>query len=140
MLSHPQLNQLQKLQNKCVQLINPYLHVENNYLTYNIPKLSQMIWLGNVKRWHQCGLSILPKNLALSMISDHNEKSLIASHRYPTRSRKVPRLPNIQNKLYHESLLFKGLSDYMKLSAEMRKIKNISAFVFKGKELSLTIG
>ena len=109
-LSHSQSNQLQKLQNKCVQLINPYLHVENNYLTYNIPNLHQMIWLGNVKIWHQCSLGILPKNLALSMTGDHNAKSLIASHRYRTRSRKVPRIPNIQNKLYHESFLFKGLS------------------------------
>ena len=73
------------------------------------------------------------------MTSDHNEKSLIASHRYQTRSKKVPRLPNIQNRLYYESFLFKGLSDYMKLNAEMRKIKNISTFVLKAKELSLTV-
>ena len=139
MLSHSRLNQLQKLQNKCFQLINPYLHVENNYLTYNIPKLRQMIWLGNVKLWHQCGLGLLPKNLALSITSDHNEISLIASHWYQTRSKKVPRLPNIQNRLYHESFLFKGLSDYMKLTAEMRKIKNISTFVLKAKELYLTV-
>ena len=73
------------------------------------------------------------------MTSDHNEKSLIASHQYQTRSKNVPRLPNIQNRLYYESFLFKGLSDYMKLNAEMRKIKNISTFVLKAKELSLTV-
>ena len=139
MLSRSQLNQLQKLQNKCIQLINPYLHVENNYLTYNIPKLRQMIWLGNVKLWHQCGLGLLPKKLALSMTSDHNKKSLNVSHWYQTRSKKVPRLPNIQNRLYNESFLFKGLSDYMKVSAEIRNIKKISTFVLKAKEQSLTV-
>ena len=139
MLSHHQLNQLHKLQNKCVQLINPYLHVENNYQTYKIPKLHQMIWLGNVKLWHQCSLGTLPKNLAQSMTSDHNEKSLIASHKYLTRGRKVPRLPNIQNKLYYDSFLFKGLSDYMKLNADIRNIKKISVFVSMAKELALTM-
>ena len=119
-----------------VQLINPYLHVENNYQTYNIPKLHQMIWLGNVKLWHQCSLGTLPKNLAQSMTSDHNEKSLIASHKYLTRSRKVPRLPHIQNKLYCDSFLFKGLSDYMKLNAEMRKIKKILCVCIYGKRIS----
>ena len=79
--------------------------------------------------WHQCSLGALPKNLALSMTSDHNEKSLIASHNYLTRNRKVPRLPNVQNKLYCNSFLFKGLSDYMKLNAEMRKIKKTSVCI-----------
>ena len=137
MLSHQQLNQLQKLQNKCVQLINLYLHVENNYQTYKIPKLHQMIWLGNVKLWHQCSLGTLPKNLAQSMTSDHNEKKPhFASHKYLTRGRKVPRLPNIQNELYYDSFLFKGLSDYMKLNADMRKIKKNLCVCIYGKRIS----
>ena len=74
------------------------------------------------------------------MTSDHNEKSLIVSHNNLTRSRKVPRLPNIQNKLYCDSFLLKGLSDYMKLNAEMRKIKKTSVFVSMAKELALTVG
>ena len=139
MLSHQQLNQLQKLQNKCVQLINPYLHVENCYETYKIPKLHQMIWLANVKLWHQCSLGRVPKNLGTSMTSDHNRKSLAATHTHHTRSRKVPRLPRVQNRLYCESFLFRGLSDYMKLNVETRNIKKYTTFVSKAKELSRKI-
>ena len=128
LLSRTMMNKLQKLQNKCVQLIDPNAKLARIYEANNIPKLDQLTQLECCKLWQRHYLKLLPAKLAAIMAKDSNQHSLKKTHRYGTRNKHVLNTPLATNLYYRNSFLVKGLTMYQKINNGTRSLKDIEIF------------
>ena len=128
MISRVKLNKLQKLQNKCVQLIDPNIRVEKLFIENSIPKLDQMIQIECCKLWQRHYLKLLPTKPADLMSKDSNQHSLKKNHRYGTRNKNVLNTPLATNSLYRNSFFVNGLTKYQKISQNIRNLKDIELY------------
>ena len=135
MINKSQIKRLQKLQNTSVRQIDSRKHTEEIYRIHKIPKIEQLILLENTKLWHKHQTNQLPPRLQKLMTEDHTQSTLLRIHKYPTRNKCVPKLPDSKNNSYQKSLFVKGLADYQKLPFEVRQLKNCKQFITKMKEL-----
>ena len=135
MINKSQIKRLQKLQNTSVRQIDSRKHTEEIYCIHKIPKIEQLILLENTKLWHKQQTNQLPPRLQKLMTEDHTRSTLLRKHKYPTRNKCVPKLPDAKNNSYRKSLFVKGLADYQKLPFEVRQLKNCKQFITKMKEL-----
>ena len=71
LIPSPKLKKLQKLQNKCVQLIDPRNCIDKIYREHKIPKISEMITLECCKLWQRHSLGLLPTKLESLMSRDN---------------------------------------------------------------------
>ena len=122
------LSKLQKMQNKCVQLIDPSLAIEKIYKEHKIPRLTEMIFTECCKLWHRYTLKLLPSKLSAIMTKDSRQKSLIKTHRYGTRNKKVLNTPLAMTNLYKNSFFVSGLTKYQRLQQTTRDIRDIDLF------------
>ena len=122
------LSKLQKMQNKCVQLIDSKLSVGELYKEHKIPKLNEMIFMECCKLWHRHTLRLLPSKLSTIMTKDSKQKSLVKSHRYGTRNKKVLNTPLAVTNLYKNSFFVSGLTKYQRLQQTTRDILDIDLF------------
>ena len=135
MINKSQIKRLQKLQNTSVRQIDSRKHTEEIYHIYQIPKIEQLVLLENAKVWHKQQTNQLPLRLQKLVTEDHSQSTLLRIHKYPTRNKRVPKLPYAKNNSYQKSLLVKGLADYQKLPFEIRELKNYKQFVTKVKDM-----
>ena len=122
------LSKLQKIQNKCIQLIDPTLAVEKIYKEHKIPRLSEMIFIECCKLWHRHTLRLLPSKLSAIMTKDSKQKSLTKAHKYGTRNKKVLNTPLAMTNLYKNSFFVSGLTKYQRLQQMTRDIRDIDLF------------
>ena len=71
MINSDDKQKLQKLQDKCVQLIDLKKSVENIYRDHRILKLSQLVELENYKVWYKHYHNMLPNKFSRLMREDH---------------------------------------------------------------------
>ena len=62
------------------------------------------------------------------MISDAGGKSLKKTHKYMTRNKSIPNLPQIKLNAYQKSFLVKSISLYSNLSSKFTSCQNLGRF------------
>ena len=107
MLNQSQLKKLQKLQNKCIQLINGKPATSDNYQSLKLLKFAEIVKLQNLKLGHQVQHSQLPERILDVCMSDTHSKSLVKLHGYQTRRKLEPNHPKIQRTLVQNQFPFK---------------------------------
>ena len=102
-----QITKLQKLQTKCLQLVQSNQTKSNPNRDFGFLTIDEMISLENMKFGYKLVHQILPQKIAEICNVDRTDQSLSKSHQYSTRNKSVPNLPRNMNKLYRESFLCK---------------------------------
>ena len=128
-----QLNKLQKLQTRCLQLVyNKQTNINLNK-TLGSLTIEEMIQLENMKFGHKLVHQMLPQKIVEICYEDSRQHSVIKIHQYSTRNKIVPNLPKNMNKLYRESFLCKGPQSWLTLSVETRERYSLKSFINKCK-------
>ena len=125
MITETQLKHLQKLQDKCVQLISPQRNTKNIYEENRILNLRELLRLENVKTWYKHKTRILPTQLHANMSNDAHHLSLVKTHKYDTRNKGIINMPLAKNKCYKTSFLSKGLLDFINCPTEIKNASNL---------------
>ena len=132
--SKEQIIKLQKLQTKCLQLVQSNQIKSNTNENLGILTINEMIRLENMKFGYKLVHQMLPQKIVEICYVDNKHQSLINSHQYSTRNKSVPNLPRNMHKLYRESFLCKGPQSWLTLSVETREKYNLKMFIKKCKE------
>ena len=142
MISNTQLNTMQRLQNKAIQLVNPkQTKVENTYKTLEILKIKEAIIVKNCKMIYKLEHNKhnkLPGKLPLLFNIDNTGRSLKKTHKYNTRTKNIPKIPKVQTKQYKNSFLCNCITDYQTVPIELRELTNSKIFSKKLKSLVLS--
>ena len=136
MLTEGQLSKLQRLQDNCVSMLNN--STTPDYTGLKILKVRELIKLENYKFTHKLIHQELPDKVIKAAMSDHKGNSLMKSHPYSTRKKKLISTPSNANTNYLNSILCKGVSNFKTLSAETRDTPSYKSFVSKCKKQLLT--
>ena len=97
-----------------------------------------MIEIEQCKLGYKLCHSLLPKALTDSMTKDHQEGKLGKAHRYHTRNKTTPNLPNVTSDMYRSSFLFKSVALYGKLDEKIKNSPSVTIFVKRCKEMHLS--
>ena len=108
MVSVIQMNKLIKLQNRCVQQINPTVSLVDTYAMHSLLKLPQIIQLEQIKLGYKLSHNMLPSQVAREMLTDQKSQSIVKTHKYQTRKKTIPNRPNIRCQLYRSSYLYQA--------------------------------
>ena len=136
--SKEQLNRLQKLQTKCLELIQDKKPNTNLNKTLGILSIEDMVKLENMKFGYKLVHWMLLQKIIEICCKDSKQESLTKTHHYSTRNKRVPNLPRNMNKLYRESFLCKGPQSWLTLSVETKGTCNLKAFTNKCKKSLLS--
>ena len=134
MITSEDMKKLQRIQNKCVQLIDLKMSVDEIYRTHKILNITQMIDLENYKIWFKHYQNRLPVRLSKLMNEDQYGKSLIKEHKYNTRRKNEINSPLATVNRYQSSFLVKGFQTYSRLPLEIKNVPNLNYFVHKCKQ------
>ena len=129
-----QMKKLQKLQNKCLKYILPNYNPAELNSKLQILKIKDMVQLSNWKFGFKFITRQLPPRIITICSEDSNNQSLLPTHQYNTRNKRLPNLPKIANKLYRESFLIKGPRSILTLPLELQQTKNLKTFSSKCKK------
>ena len=129
MLSKQLITKLTNAQCKAVALIDPSKKTEELFRRYKILKVTNLIHLELCKLGYKLCHDLLPTKLAENMRKDHKQLSIKKTHKYPTRSKKIPNLPQVAGAKYRSSFLYNCIKAYGELDHTMRQAKNLSIFV-----------
>ena len=119
---------LTNAQRKAVKLIDTSMGIDEVFSHYNILTLEQLTRLEQCKLGYKLCNNLLLTSLSMSMKLDHNNQSIVKSHRYPTRNKSVPNLPTATDSKYCTSFLFKAITEFSGLNAALHDAKTLSAF------------
>ena len=138
MLKTCQLKKLQKLQNKCIELITGRTPTVNCYQSLKVLRVAQLIKLQNLKLGHKVQYPQLPTMILKACTSDVQGKSLQKGHGYNTRRKEEPNHPKLQTDWYKTSFLVKSIVDFQGLPTNVRNIENFDLFISSCKSFLLT--
>ena len=138
MISSTQLSNLQKLQDKSVQLISPYTDLQQIYKKQKILQVHQLVTLENIKLWYKHTRKLLPTKLQENMSLDHLNTTLTKTHHYNTHQKTTANLPLAKNKYYKSSFLSQGLSSFQKSPDDVKNACTITACMKIAKRHLLT--
>ena len=124
-----QINKLQKIQMKCLELIHGKQPALNLNKELGILTIESMIRLENMKFGYKLINQMLPQKITETCFVDSKQQSITKSHNYSTRNKSVPNLPKNMNKLYRESFLCKGPQSLMTLSLETKEKCSLKSFI-----------
>ena len=129
MLSKQLITKPTNAQSKAVALIDPSKKIEELFRRYKILKVTDLIHLELCKLGYKLCHDLLPKKLAENMRKDHNQVSIEKTHKYATRSKKIPNLPQAAGVKYRSSFLYNCIKAYGEIDSIIRQAKNLSVFV-----------
>ena len=135
MLQRSLIKKLNRLQKEAIRLIDAKIPETDLYRSHKIPSFVNMIELEQCKLRYKLCHSLLPKALTDSMTKDHQECKLGKVHRYHTRNKTTPNLPNVTSDMYRSSFLFKSVTLYSKLDEKIKNLPSVTIFVKRCKEL-----
>ena len=138
MLSCSQIDNIQKAQSTALKLIEPRLSVDEIMNKHGILKFEDMIQLEQCRLGYKLIHNQLPTKLASDMTVDHRSQSIQKTHRYQTRNKSIPNLPNVLNSKYRSSYLFQLIKYYATLEESVRQLPTLRMFTRKCKETLLT--
>ena len=96
-----------------------------------------MVKLEQCKLGYKLCHDLLPNALSNNMKRDHRNESIIKTHKYPTRNKTIPNLPNVLGKKYRSSFLFNAIKLYSALDNEIQSSVNLSIFASRCKRCYL---
>ena len=112
MLRESQLAKLQKLQNKCINLIDRRnIGLSTKYKENRLLKIKDIIQLENNKLGFKLIKGGLPAKVHECLCTDHSNKKLTKLHNYNTRNKASPNIPLAKSEKYKRSFLRVGLPD-----------------------------
>ena len=123
------LSKLQKVQNKCIELINGQTATLENFELLGILQLSDLIKLENCKFGFKLINGSLPEKITSLIVSDHTGKNLSKLHRYNTRHKNLLNKPKASSKAYPDCIIYKGTDALQSLKAETREKPNLQSFI-----------
>ena len=139
MLTTTSLTKLQKLQDKCIHLIDRNkIALENKYSNNRILRIKEILLLENCKIGYKLLNKQLPETIQITLSTDHTTKSLTKSHMYNTRYKQKPNNPMVKGKHYKNSFLHACLNDLQPFMAITKKSRNIKHFASLVKRELLT--
>ena len=122
------LSNLQKLQNKGVALINNLPADIKTYKKLNILRIKELLKLENCKFGYKLFHPELPPWIEEFSKTDQHGNSLIKSHVYNTRNRKLLNKPLARNVKYKSCIIYIGTSALEPLQVEMKMKPNLLMF------------
>ena len=131
MASCDNLNNIRKIQNKCMKMIWPKSLAKNTFKELNLLDLTKLIDLENKKLGYKISKKLLPAHMLEIIQSDSKNKTPMKKHKYNMRNKKTPYLPKTKSSVYQCSFLYCGLQSLTKLSPELLSQSNIKSFVNK---------
>ena len=137
MMSVENKNKLEKLQNKCIQIIDPISPLAEIYKQNKILKINQLVLLENCKTWYKCYHNLLPNRLSKLMKEDQHGSKLEKKHKYETRKKEEINLPLATSQLYRNSFYVLGLKEFSQLCTEIKEEKQYKRFVCHCKDYLL---
>ena len=117
-------SKLEKMQKKCLELINK----TGTYETLKILKLRDLVTLENLKFGYKLINNILPKKVHQCANTDHKGFSLQKTHKYNTRNKNIPNVPNAKNSTYLSSVFCKGPMEFCKLPQTTKTLNSYTLF------------
>ena len=136
-LCHSKINKLQKLQNKCVQLLDENKSLHLIYKDGRILRIKEIIKLENIKFGYRKLNNLLPVTISRSLSMDAKKRDLTKKHKYSTRLKFIPNLPNCQTKGYLDSFLCQWIKDIAQVQPLLLQSSNIKLFTKQMKNVIL---
>ena len=141
MLQSSQLKKLQKLQNKCINLID-----QNKYGIYEKANRNQILTVNELIELELCKIGykfvnkLLPIKVHEALLTDSRLGSLEKSHEYSTRYKILAKQPLAKNRQYKDSFLCKSMKMFQPLLFITQDCDNIQHFIRKFKNTKFAIG
>ena len=129
MTTKDNLNRIQMLQNKCVELISKDKNIDTKFKNLKIYKIPELIKLQEIKIGYRLVNKQLPNKIIQQLQSDSNKKSLAKIHPYNTRGKNIPNLPKVTRTSYINSYLYQSIKQFMLLPLDLRNMPNLSLFI-----------
>ena len=125
-IQQAQIRKLQKLQNKCVQLIDmTWSDLTTKYRENRILKVPEMIDLQLAKIGYKLLKKELLKRILEIISTDPSSKSLTKTHNYGTRYKSVQNVPHVLNKKYSNSFLCRTVQTIQPLLLITNELRNL---------------
>ena len=106
MLSKKQNKNLARLQHTAISLIDPTMSTVEITKKYRILGLEKIMRLEQMKIGYKLCHNLLPMNVAVQIRYDHKGQNMSKEHKYQTRNKYIPNLPQVYNNKYKSSFLF----------------------------------
>ena len=81
--------------------------------------------------------NLLPTNVAVQIRHDHKGQNMSKEHKYQTRNKYIPNLPQVYNNKYKSSFLFCAIREYSVLNSELKRSPTLKSFVCRCKKYLL---
>ena len=119
MVSKAQLNDLEKIQNQCIRIINKESatsDITGQYEKLRILKLDQLVKLHLCKLGHIISHDQLPIPIHRMFKARGGKKS----HHYPTRRKPIPNIQTHSSEIFNKSFMCRSLMEYNLLPQHLR--------------------
>ena len=134
MLSCSQIDKIKKVQSEALKLIDPPLGADAISSKHCILKFEDMIKLEQCRLGYKLTHNLLPIRLSKNMIIDHKSQSIQKMHRYQTRNKSIPNLPNVLGNKYRGSFLFQSIRNYSTVDETVRQLPTLQMFTKRCKK------
>ena len=114
--SEDQVRKIQKIQNTCMRYVLPKTNTTEIYKKLKVLKITSLIELANLKFSFKLVNDQLPTKIRKNCLEDSQNHSLVPTHSYNTRNKRLPNLPKKACKLYKESFLYKAPRSILNLN------------------------
>ena len=138
MTTKDNLNRIQSIQNKCIEIISRNKNVEDSFKKLKIAKINELIKLQEIKIGYRLLNKLLPNKISQQLQCDSNHKSLIKAHSYNTRRKNIPNLPQVTRMNYINSYLYQSIKQFMLLPLNLQNMPSISTFIANYKRIYWT--
>ena len=133
--SEEQIRKLQKIQNTCMRYVLPNTKTMEIYTKLKVLKISSLIKFSNLKFSYKLVNDQLPTKIKNNCLEDSQRNSLVPTHSYNTRNKKLPNLPKKACKLYKDSFLYKAPRSVLSLNKNINMAISFAQFKKTCKEL-----
>ena len=133
MTTKDNLNRMQLIQNKCIEIIRRNKNIEDNFKKLKIAKINELIKLQEITIGYRLLNKLLPNKISQQLQCDSNQKSPIKVHSYNTRRKSIPNLPKVTRMNYINSYLYQSIKQFMLLPLNLKNMPSISTFTTKYK-------
>ena len=123
------LLRIQSVQNKCVEIISKNKNTDLKYKNLKILKIKELIKLQEIEVGYRLINNLLPNKISQQLQSDSKKKSLLKTHTYNTRGKKIPNLPKVTRSIYINSYLYQSIRQFMLLPLTLQNMPTLSLFI-----------
>ena len=89
MTTKDNLNRMQSIQNKCIEIISRNKNIEDSFKKLKIAKINELIKLQEIKIGYRLLNKLLPNKISQQLQCDSNQKTLIKVHSYNIKEEKI---------------------------------------------------